>query len=432
MARRYKLLVMSHLSSANPLAAGIRIPPALTKGFAATQAAWRFYANEALSPQMLAVPLIELAREQIPTLCKSYVLTVLDWSNLHFESHGSKKDKARLSRGNNQGYKLLSALTLSDQDGTPIAPVYVELLAKDGLHCSRSLKVLPRESSLDSLTPVIEHVAGLGLGKQPVAIIDAEADSVGHYRQWDKQGHLFLIRSDARRLVRVENQEQLLSEVAGKLPLAPVGKVAYKGRELERFIGQTPVILTRPARQHRVINGQEKHVNIPGEALALRLVVSELRDPAGKAIARWLLLTNVPEEIGALVITDWYLWRWRIEDCHKQLKGAGQQVESWQQETAEGVCKRLCVALMSLSLVWQLAREKSAEAGALREVLVRLSGRQIKRGKDRPTFTISALLTGLGVLLPALAMLEEIGRDKLQSLVHKFLPGLLAHGADSG
>ena len=432
MSRRYKLLVMSHLSSANPLAAGIRIPPALTKSFAATQAAWRFYANESVSLQMLLGPLIELAKEQIPSLCSNYVLTVLDWSNLHFESHDSKKDKTRLSRGNNQGYKLLSALTLSDQEGTPIAPVCVELTAKDGVHSSRRQKVLPTESSLDSLTPVIEHVAGLELGRRPVMIIDAEADSVAHYRQWNKKGHLFLIRSDAQRLVTFENHELPQGEVAGKIPLVSSGKVSYKGRELGRFIGQTQVTLARPARQHRVIKGKKRHVDIPGEALTLRLVVSELRDQTGKAIARWLLLTNVPEEIGALVITDWYLWRWRIEDCHKQLKGAGQQVESWQQETAESLCKRLCVALMSLSLVWQLAREPSTEAGELREVLVRLSGRQIKRGKGRPTFTISALLTGLGILLPALAMLEELGRGKLQTLVDKLLPGLLAPGGDSG
>ena len=31
-----------------------------------------------------------------------------------------------------------------------------------------------------------------------VHVIDREADSVGHYRAWDDEGHLFLVRADDR------------------------------------------------------------------------------------------------------------------------------------------------------------------------------------------------------------------------------------------
>jgi hypothetical protein len=407
---------------------------ALSKPFAATQAAWRFYANSQVTLAMLAGPLIELARQEIPICCRDYLLVALDWSNFHFESHPSKTDRTRLGHANSQGYKFLSALAIGDAQGVPIAPLCVQLIAKDGVHSTRTPQLLPVISSLDSLMPVMDHVRQLNLGKPPVFIIDAEADSVGHYRQWDQAGQFFIVRADSQPRVEALGQKLSLGALADQIAgtLGYGGKVLYKGRPLRQYAGQTSVTLTRPARRHRVTAGQPRHQNVPGEPLALRLVVSELRDDSGRRVARWLLLTNVPPSVEPADVAQWYLWRWRIEDCHKQLKGAGQQIENWQQESAGALGKRLCVALMSLALVWRLARDASAEAGAFRDVLVRLSGRQIKRGKGQRTFTESALLAGLGVLLPMLALLQESTASELQQMLHAFLPLTPQNRHDSG
>jgi hypothetical protein len=112
----------------------------------------------------------------------------------------------------------------------------------------------------------------------------------------------------------------------------------------------------------------------------LRLVVSEVRDAHGKVLAQWLLLSNVPAGVSAAELALWYYWRWRIETYFKLLKSAGQQVEQWQQRSAGAVARRLWVAGAALVLVWQLARTDSPAAAELRTVLVRLSGRQMKRG----------------------------------------------------
>jgi hypothetical protein len=300
----------------------------------------------------------------------------------------------------------------------------VELTAQDGVHSSRAGQPLPVLSSLDSLTPVMAHVAGLGLGPPPVFIIDAQADSVAHYRQWHKGGRQFVVRADAAPKVQALGENLSLGAVADRIAgtLAFHGEVLYKGRKLRQYVGETPVILTRAARPHRVSPSRRGRKNLPGEPLALRLVVSELRQDSGKVVTRWLLLTNLPATVDASTVATWYLWRWRIEDCHKQLKGAGQQVEDWQQESVAALAKRLCVALMSLALVWRLARDASPEAADLRTVLVRLSGRQIKRGQGRRTFTESALLAGLGVLMPMLALLQETSPAQLLKLIHKVMP----------
>jgi hypothetical protein len=113
----------------------------------------------------------------------------------------------------------------------------------------------------------------------------------------------------------------------------------------------------------------------------------------------------------------WYYWRWRVESYFKLLKSAGQQLERWQQETAEAVAKRLLVASMACVVVWRLAREATAEAAWARAALVRLSGRLMKRGV---AFTAPALLAGLWVLLAAL---EHYGEAELRAIKGLVLPG---------
>jgi hypothetical protein len=55
------------------------------------------------------------------------------------------------------------------------------------------------------------------------------------------------------------------------------------------------------------------------------------------------------------------------------------------------IAKRLLVTAMAAVVVWQLARSQTPESEQARNLLVRLSGRQIRR--DRPV-TESAMLAG--------------------------------------
>ena len=84
--------------------------------------------------------------------------------------------------------------------------------------------------------------------------------------------------------------------------------------------------------------------------------------------------------------------------------------------------KRLLIAAMSTLIVWRLASETSEQAEQMRNLLVRLSGRQMKRGKGQRTFTEPALLAGLGVLLPMLFLLQTQDLAQLQRLAQITLP----------
>jgi hypothetical protein len=79
----------------------------------------------------------------------------------------------------------------------------------------------------------------------------------------------------------------------------------------------------------------------------------------------------------------------------------------------------LLVAAMACVVVWSLARSQAPQAAEARQLLVRLSGRLMKRGVD---FTEPALLAGMWVLLAMLDTLEEYSPAQLRQLATQFLP----------
>jgi hypothetical protein len=416
---RYLQLLQEQLTPLEAVAAGLRALPRATQAFASTQAAWRFYKNQRVRLPQLAQPLIEHVRQAVPEACDDYALIVHDWSLLHFNDHPSKTDRVALSNSQDLGYELLTCLALSDRDGSPLAPLCQQLRAQAGVYSTRSARLLPERSQLDMLHPVLSHLEGLAVGKPLVHIIDAEADSVAHYRRWARQGRLFLVRADEQRLVLFEGQQQTLAGVAEILQqrgaYRKTRRVDYHGQETQQWVAEAEVVLHRPARPQR--KGQ-KRVVVPGPRLRLRLVVGDLRAD-GESKARWLLLTNVPTTVSAECVVLWYYWRWRIETYFKLLKGAGLQLEHWQQESAGAVAKRLLVVSMACAVVWQLARASGPEGETLRTLLVRLSGRQLKRGQR---YTEPALLAGLWVLLSLLELLEHYDLDTLKHLAQLARP----------
>jgi Transposase DDE domain len=423
LQRRYLQLVQEHLSPVQAIAAGLRALPGTAQAFASTQAAWRFYANPRVTLPQLALPLIEAARVAVEQDNRHYALVVHDWSQLLFKAHQSKRDRAVLSSATDLGYELLTTLVLSDRDGAPIAPVCQQMRAANGVYSSRSARVRPVPSQLDALAPTMRFVRRLKLGKPVVHIIDREADSVGHYRQWARHQRLFLVRADAQRVVRHEGQERSLPEVVASLhrsgAFRPGRAVRYHGRPAEQFVTEAAVVLERPAAPNRRGAGSGPRRLVRGAKLPLRLVVSEVRDGDGALLATWLLLTNVPASVTADEVALWYYWRWRVESYFKLLKGAGLHLEQWQQETAQALSKRLLVASMASVVVWQVARSEAPEAAEVRRLLVRLSGRQMKWGVES---TEPALLAGLWVLLSMTRVLEHEDLSSLLRIAQSVLP----------
>jgi hypothetical protein len=82
------------------LATASRAKLSTPSSFAATQAAWRFYAHEATTLKKLSEPMLASSTENIARFCQDYALVVHDWSLLNYHQHASKLDRKTPRRHN--------------------------------------------------------------------------------------------------------------------------------------------------------------------------------------------------------------------------------------------------------------------------------------------------------------------------------------------
>ena len=154
LQKRYWLLVGSHMKVASPHSAAIAKLPATSSGFAATQAAWRFFSNERVSLHDMMVPIRDVGRLASEESDSNFVLAVHDWSKIGCGSHRSKKDLARLTHSDDIGYELFSCLMVDGKKSTAYRIMYdamdmmQERTGKDPLELF--------EQAMSNVKPVIE------------------------------------------------------------------------------------------------------------------------------------------------------------------------------------------------------------------------------------------------------------------------------------
>ena len=388
------------------------------------QAAWRFFQNEAVTLQALVEPLLDAGLRGAAASASDYALVVHDWSKLRYD-HAHKQDLVKLPGQENWGYDLSVALLVDAADGVPLAPMDLELYCDKGVHSTRTKGPRTHVAHIDQVLQTMRASATWQLPRTPVHIIDSEADGLAQFRQWSQAGHLFLVRADKVRCVRWEGERISLTDLSRRLSrrdaFVEVRDVSYHGRPARQFVAEAEVVLDGVGRKRT----PEGRINVPGPPLTLRLVIAQVRDEHGKLLATWLLLTNVSAGVGAEIIALWYYWRWRIESFFKLMKSHGLEVEAWLQHDGLRIAKRLLVAAMSCTSVWQLQHDPTPEAREMEQVLVKISGRQTKR---RRPVTTPALLAGLQSLLSVMLILDEYSPSELRRLLTRTLPTLVDSG----
>jgi len=393
------------------LSAGLKALPDQVSSFASTQTAWRFYANPSVTLAVLQAPLTEAAQAAARTQCERYALCVHDWSRLRYR-HVNKADTYAITHAQDVGYDLQSSLLVSDRDGQPLAPVALRLVSGEGSYATyetQSTPTIPIRTHLDEVTQGMHEIERQGFDKPLVHIIDREADSVGHLRQWKQAGYHWLIRVKGNTRLTHQGQALTSQTLAPTLTFERVRDVQHQGQPCEQWVVETTVRLTRPAKPSRKKSPKPE---VAGEPLDARLIVSRLLTQDGTLLAEWFLLTNV-DNVDAATLALWYYWRWRIESFFKLMKSAGFQLESWQQESALAIAKRLLVASMACVTVWAIAADSRPEIHELRTLLVKLSGRQLRRSQP---VTYPALLDGLWTLLSLLDITERYTPEQLNRL----------------
>ena len=312
------------------------------------------------------------------------------------------------------GYELQSSLLVNAQDGLPLAVVAQNLVNAKGMWQSRQASMQPKDQThLDELTERIDWIEQQSLSKQLIHIIDREADSVDHLRQWSRHGWRWLVRAKAGSKVRATQCDLSLEAVAQQLTFRETRQVNCKGRLCTQWIAGTKVVLTRKAQPKRTDHNGKRIKPIAGEPLAVRLVVSKITNDDGDVVAQWYLLSNLEDHVLDSQLALWYDWRWEVESFFKLLKSAGHQLESWEQETARATFNRILIATQACIMAWGLMRAQGEEAIRARLFLVRLSGRQMKRAKP---VTLPALLDGLFTLFTMLETLEHYSVPELKRI----------------
>jgi len=416
LKRRYEKLVMAHSNNTGSLAAGVKALADGTSGLAHTQALWRFLGNDKVTPQCLSAPLVAACHEAVEQCEGDYALCIHDWSRIHYGGHASKKDRLQMTHAGDIGYELQSSLLVNAQTGNPLSVAAQNLVSAEGMWQSSMAQIQADDQThLDELSHRIDWIEQQRFGKRLVHIVDREADSVAHLRQWHQQGSDWLVRVKAGSHVRCGDTTLPLSAVAEQLTFDKTRQVLCKDQPCTQWIAGTTVVLARKAQPKRVDATGKREKRVAGEALEVRLVVSKILNADGDLVAQWYLLSNVGAHVEDAQLALWYYFRWQIETFFKLLKGAGHQLESWEQETARATFNRLLIATQACVTAWRLMWAPGEDALRTRLFLVRLSGRQMKRA--RPV-TFPALLDGLFTLFTMLETLEHYSLSDLKAFAH--------------
>ena len=419
-----------HAHAVNAAVTGLSALPGAGKPFSSVLAMCRFLNHDAVTPAALVEPVQDAVRRALADAAAPVALVAHDWCMFSFHTHASKEDRYQRSHEHDLGYELSTALVIDPTSGRPLGPMEFRLRTADDLLTTRPGGATEPPGHLDELTAVMAETARWNLGRPAVHVIDAEADSVAHYRRWAADGHRFLVRADVARRVTWRGDSALLRDVIDALALQfrdipePGGRplrAATRAGDGRVQVVETAVVLDRPAKT--TVNGKKS--DVPGPPLPLRLVLTRVVGDTGVVLAEWLLFTNAPAAFDAAEIARWYCHRWRIETYHKLLKTAGQNAEQWQQETGDAFFNRLIVATMACLTVWHLRQDDSADATRLKAVLVRLSGRQMKwKAAD----TAPALLAGLEKLLALVNLMATDDLADILALARRVLPTLFDTG----
>jgi hypothetical protein len=342
---------------------------------------------------VLAQPLRKAAREAVAQQSSDWVLCVHDWSRVNYGNHHAKNDRLQMTHKHDVGYELQSSLLVGAGDGAPLAVAAQNLVTAEGIwRCREADITLGGHIHLDELSERMDWLEQQPFDKRLAPIIDREADSAAHMRQWSARDQHWLARVKATSSVCFDGQSMRASEVAERLKFHETRKVKCTGKTATQWVASAPVALTRKAKPTRIAPDGKRIAPIPGAPLVLRLVVSRLYDAQGQIISEWVLLCDLPDAVSDVQIALWYHFRWRIESFFKLLKQAGHQLERWEQESGGAIFKRLLIATHACLPVWRLAREQSEAAKQTQGFLVRLSGRQMK--PSHPV-TLPALLEGV-------------------------------------
>jgi len=161
-----------------------------------------------------------------------------------------------------------------------------------------------------------------------VHIIDREADSIGHIRQWEDENMKWLTRSRSTSTVEYQGESMRCSLVADQLEFIKNRQVDYKGKKCWQWIAETPIRIVRKAKPSQK---KKKKPSVNGCPVDAKLVVCQIMDKKNNILSTWLLITNVQDEKAETIA----LWASLLR--RDKLVGHGRDVEYKKSSHTKGI-----------------------------------------------------------------------------------------------
>jgi hypothetical protein len=340
---------------------------------AALEATYRFFGNEAVTPEAILAPHIAATRSR----CAQAEAVIVAHDTTEFRFSSAREDLGRVASETSHGFLGHFALAVAAVNRAPLGILGMETVFRErGSRSSQRADRPPGERESRRWLELV-HRASAALSGVPAAIhvMDREADAFELLAAMTAERHRFIVRLQFDRSVDATVGRGRISEVIkGRRtlltrevmlsarvprqgdPLSRAKKHPYRRARMASLrVSATSVTIRRPS-------------NVTGQAparLHLNVVrVQEMGAPRGVDPIEWRLVTSEPidtaDDVAAIV--DGYRARWVIEEYFRALK-QGCAYEKRQLESKHALLNALAVFT---PVAWQLLalRQLSRDAQA--------------------------------------------------------------------
>lgn len=353
-----RLMAMVEEAEANPSGS----IPERSGTEASTEAVYRFFSNERVTPESILQPHIENTLKRAASV--DDVLAIHDTTEFEFGGEKGRKDLGMLNYEARNGFYGHFSFCIS-RDGDPLGTVGLYAWSRPEKRKGKRSQYDPDRESLrwfDSCCDAEEKLAGKS---SAIHVMDREGDCYELFSQLLEHNMRFTIRLSHNRRAkpgREATDEKLFQALANapmyfsrEVPLSARGKKKRSGKlkkhpQRKARLSQLEV----RAQQLEIFQGNGGVAHCP-ESLNLNFVeVREVNPPDGEEPVVWRLVTTEPIEDEATVeaVVDIYLRRWTIEEFFKTLKtGCG-----YQKKQLESARTLLIELFIECAVAWRLLK----------------------------------------------------------------------------
>jgi hypothetical protein len=361
-----RVLMMAEVFENNP---GRSIPSAFVTR-ADWEACYRFFDNEAVTPQSLVEPHIHATWERVKEFDVALLVqdtTELDLTRPTQQVHGAGPMDSDARRG-----AFFHPLMAFACDGVPLGLVGMQHWTRDAInHASPQKKHQQREAKPIEEKESYRWLVGLQQARETaeacpettcVCIGDSESDifelyALAHRLRADHPHLHLLVRAGQD---RATNQGELWTTAASLAPLIATQSVHVRARQAKIGVSKSQRSQSREARTAEVqvragaieVRCPAHLTNLPKSLQFNVVLVDETNPPEGENPIRWLLATTLPIDTETQIqrVIRYYCLRWQIEVFFRTLK-SGCRIEYRRFEQLDRVMN--CLAMLAV-VAWRV------------------------------------------------------------------------------